>query len=412
MLAPKHYSFPITAITLLGLALTGCGADRASNTSQETKDKPVRSNLELATLSDEELTDGWISLFDGQTLFGWKAHSEADWQVVDKTIQVTSGEKGLLCTTTQFDNYILKVDFRADPKTNSGIFLRTEADIGPDDVTTRCYELNIAPSDNPFPTGSLVKRQKVEGDYMSDDWQAFEVRVDGPQVVVNLNGEEILSYEDPQPIGRGLIGLQHNEGEVAFRNIKLKPLGLDSIFNGKNLDGWKTYPDMDSEFSATDEGWLNVKNGRGQLETEESYGDFILQFECISNAPNLNSGIFFRCIPGDVMMGYESQIHNEYIDGERTAPVDCGTGGIFKRQDARIVAADDLKWFHNTIIADGPHFAIWVNGMQVTDWTDTREPNENPRRGLREEPGTIMIQGHDPTTDLSFRNMMIVEQAK
>jgi hypothetical protein len=105
------------------------------------------------------------------------------------------------------------------------------------------------------------------------------------------------------------------------------------------------------------------------------------------------------------MMGYESQIHNGYLDGDRSKPADCGTGGIFRRKDARRVMADDNQWFHKTIIAEGPHVAVWVNGRQVSDWTDQRKPHENPRKGLRLEPGTIMIQGHDPTTDLSFRNL-------
>ena len=45
--------------------------------------------------------------------------------------------------------------------------------------------------------------------------------------------------------------------------------------------------------------------------------------------------------------------------------------------------ADDLKWFYKTIVADGPHVAVWVNGYQVTDWTDTRPADPNPRKGLR-----------------------------
>ena len=40
-------------------------------------------------------------------------------------------------------------------------------------------------------------------------------------------------------------------------------------------------------------------------------------------------------------------------------------------------------------------------------WTDTRPAHENPRSGRRLAPGTIMIQGHDPTTNLSFRNLRI-----
>ena len=53
--------------------------------------------------------------------------------------------------------------------------------------------------------------------------------------------------------------------------------------------------------------------------------------------------------------------------------------------------------------------ACWVNGIQVSDWTDTRPANDNPRQGLRRAAGTLIIQGHDPTTDLSFRNLRAAE---
>jgi hypothetical protein len=56
--------------------------------------------------------------------------------------------------------------------------------------------------------------------------------------------------------------------------------------------------------------------------------------------------------------------------------------------------------------------ACWVNGVQVSDWTDPRAPDANPRKGLRVEPGTLIIQGHDPTTDLSFRNLRAGEMPK
>ena len=65
-----------------------------------------------------------------------------------------------------------------------------------------------------------------------------------------------------------------------------------------------------------------------QLESEKSYGDFVLQLECYSNGKHLNSGIFFRSIPGEYNNGYECQIRNEYKDNDRTQPVDFGTGTI------------------------------------------------------------------------------------
>ncbi|MEX2026481.1 MAG: DUF1080 domain-containing protein [Pirellulaceae bacterium] len=406
------------------VAVAGCEAKPVGNAPPPneaavpaaTEERPVSAAAPVAkvaeapqVLTEEELAEGWICLFDGKTLFGWQPHSKADWKVEDEAITVTSGEKGLLCTSVQFSDYVLKAEFQAAKGTNSGIFLRTAPVVGKDDIATKCYELNIAPSDNPFPTGSLVGRQKAQEVPESEDWQSFEVTLDGPQVTVTLNGEEVLAYEDPQPIGRGNIGLQLNEGTVAFKNLKLRPLNLKPMYDGKSLAGWKDHPQSKSKFTVTEAGEINVKNGSGSLETEKTYGDFVMQVECISHKPQLNSGIFFRCVSGSRMDGYESQIHNGFKNGDRTQPVDCGTGGIFRRVNARLVAADDGQWFHKTIIADGPRVAVWVNGYQVTDWTDPREPNANPRNGLRTEPGTIQIQGHDPTTDLSFRKLRIAE---
>jgi len=372
----------------------------ASSVSAEEPEAPN-------SLSPTELKEGWLLLFDGQTDYGWKAGSEADWKVVDGVIRVSAGKPGLLCTTTKFADYVLKVDFRSPAETNSGVFLRTP--LVATDPKADCYELNIAPPANPFPTGSFVGRKKADEVAPSDKWQTFEITAKGGEFTIVLDGRQVMTYTDPNPISSGFIGLQLNSGLVEFRNVKLKPLGTQSIFNGKDLAGWKTEGAMQSVFSVNKEGDLHVKNGKGQLETDKSYGNFILQLEGFVNGKGLNSGIFFRCIPGDVMMGYECQIHNAFKNHDRAQPADCGTGGIFRRQNARMVLPDDYEWFYQTIIADGAHISTWVNGVQVCDWTDDRPADENPRKGLRVKPGTIMIQGHDPTTDLSFRNLRIVE---
>ena len=396
----------------------------------------VVAQPKVNVLTDAELAEGWVLLFDGDTLFGWTALGNANWQAVDGAIRASYGEPGLLCTNSQFGDYELKVDFRVVTDGNSGVFLQTTANPTRADLTTKCYEVNISgEADAKWPTGTIVDRQTprwkpAEGDedrvihtretFMKEQyssavrppdrwWRTLEMRVGNGQVRVKLDGRTTADYTDLKPLGRGRIGLQFRTGQVEFRNVKLRPLGMESLFNGKDLAGWEPYPDMASVFSVTPEGWLHVQNGKGQLETTGRYGDFTLQLETYVNGQGLNSGIFFRSIPGDFWMGYESQISNAYQDGDRTKPTDCGTGGIFRRQNARKVVADDFAWFYTTIHADGPHMAVWVNGYQVSDWTDTRPPNENPRKGLRLEPGTIIIQGHDPTTDLKFRNLRVAE---
>jgi 3-keto-disaccharide hydrolase len=361
-------------------------------------------------LSQTELAQGWLLLFDGDSLFGLKPVTDANWKATDEMIRVESGTAGLLRTTSQWGNYSLKVDFRLSKKSVGGIFLRTSPI--PSDLKTRAIAIRLAGSEaeTTEPTGSLIDRQKsVLTEKLSDGWHTLEIRLDGARVTAIIDGKTVLDYLDPEPLGRGYIGLGFEQGPIEFRNFKLKPLGMKTIFNSKDLTGWKTYPEMKSVFSVTEKGEMNVKNGKGQLETADSYGDFTLQLEVFVNGKELNSGIFFRCIPSEAMNGYESQIQNGYKNNDRNQPADCGTGGIFRRTDARRVVADDFVWFRKTIHADGPHIGVWVNGYPVTDWTDSRKANKNPRRGLRLAPGTIQIQGHDPTTDISFRNIRISE---
>jgi len=366
------------------------------------------------TLTEEELDAGWIRLFDGRTLYGWKAASEVDWRVIDGTIRADQGEVGLLHTTSQWGDFQLKLDVRSAPGTNSGIFLRTPP--RPPHKPGRYYEVNIADQGtNDFPTGSLVHRQRAEGTHDSADWQTFDITADGGRFRVAIDGREVVDTTDPRPLGRGYIGLQFRQGRIEFRDIKLRPLNLETIFNGEDLGGWQVIEKFRGEkptameVDVTDEGAIRVTNGPGTLESKGQWKDFVAQLEIYSAGDELNSGVFFRTRPGEDWAGYESQIHNGYTDGDRNEPSNWGTGGIFRRQQARRIVADDHEWFHKTINVTDRHIAVWVNGIQVSDFTDRRPPADNARQGLYDKAGTIQFQGHDPTTDLRFRDIRVGE---
>jgi hypothetical protein len=103
------------------------------------------------------------------------------------------------------------------------------------------------------------------------------------------------------------------------------------------------------------------------------------------------------------------QIQNGFKGDDRTKPSDFGTGAIYRRVPARKVVPNDNEWFTMTLVAQGKHLATWVNGYQTVDWADDRKDDDNPRKGARTSAGHLSIQGHDPTTDLSFRNIRILE---
>ncbi len=401
-----------------------CGCRREAATSQvqpppaaETSPQPVEispqtyevgaDELLAMRLPAEEASEGWIRLFDGNTLFGWEIAGAANWRVEDGSIVVDSGAQCLLCTSVPWQDYVLTLEFKAGAETNSGVFLRTPLE--PDDPAIDCYEVNIAPDDNPFPTASVVKRQKVDESEAAQGfgtWRTMTMQLEGNHLQVSVDDKLVCDYTDSIGLSAGRIGLQHNSGRVEFRNIRLRPLGLKTLLDA-DLSMWKKYPEMPGEFSVTEEGWLHVQGGRTQLESNESYGNFVLLAESKLPKAEMNSGIFFRCIPGDEMMGYECQLSNEMKDGNPLAPADCGSGGIFRRQDARVVAGEPDQWATLLLVAHNEMMSAWVNGVQVSNWFDDRQPDENPRKGRRLDPGTLMIQGHDPGTDALLKQIRI-----
>ena len=164
----------------------------------------------------------WTSLFDSKSLKGWTAVTKTNWKVEEGAIVADGGEVGLLVHQDTYKNYELRLEFKADKGTNSGVFLNTLKKDNKVDST--CYELNIAPPDNPFPTGSLVGRVKYSEAGENNQWRKFEVRVVDGRVTVKLDGKQVVDYLSDPPASGKRLGLQKNSGRIAFRAIKVRKL--------------------------------------------------------------------------------------------------------------------------------------------------------------------------------------------
>lgn len=390
-------------------------------------------------ITEAEAAEGWISLFDGHSLFGWESNDQGvNWSVADGSITADSGPKGLLLTYTPFADYQFRCDFQMAAGGNSGVFLRTLAN--PQSVETDCYEVNIV-DEHPagFLTGAIVGFQKTaEPIQGSGGWHTFVLTANGPRITVALDGKEVAAYDDVRPEARrsGLIGLQKNEGKIEFKNIALKPLNQKPIFNGTDLTGWRVVPGSQGEFTL-DEGTIHVKGGEGFLETESQHKDFVLQAQVRTNAEAVNTGVFFRAETGTEKAksnGYEMQVDSGFDVGPdiprdfpfpnksatdevlrdtmlmfRGSPTNAGTGAIFRRVNARRAVSTDKEWATVTLIASGPRVSTYVDGYSVVHWEDTRKPDPNPRKGQRLDAGHLSLQAHDPGTDASFRAITIRE---
>ncbi len=184
---------------------------------------------------------------------------------------------------------------------------------------------------------------------------------------------------------------------------------LKPLFDGNDLHGWSTDRAEKCTFEVTKAGELHLTNGPGQIDTAGGLHELRAAARLQGEWRRVEFGHLLSDAAQGRWAGYESQIQNEFKDGDRTKPKDFGTGAIYRRQPARHVVPNDREWFTKTIVADGPHFAVWVNGYQVSDWTDTRPEKENGREGRRLGGGAIAIQGHDATTDFLFRNIRAAE---
>lgn len=367
------------------------------------------------SLTPKEIAEGWLLLFDGETTFGWTMEGAAKWRVANGTIVADAGGYGWLRTNTQFADYSLKVDFQTAADGNSGIFLRSAKGKDPH---ISGYELQIYDGHPKFPTGSILDAGRTNKKVRIDPakWHTYEVFHVGTRCLVKLDGKKVLELTDSKALN-GHLGLQFNPNKpVAFRNIKVRPLGLAPLFNNRNLSGWQEVqpakaPTEPAQWSVK-RGLLHVEKGPGQLETKTLYDDFVLQLDVRTNSkdPNFhpNSGVFFRGTPMGYWTGYEIQIRNEFSDGDRTKPVDTGTGGIYFHQPARRVVGTDNEFYTKTIVAQGRHIATWINGYPVANWEDPYPEGTSPRnKQALLKAGPISLQAHDPKTNLDFRNIRI-----
>ena len=361
--------------------------------------------LMAARLPAEELDVGWIRLFDGQSLMGWRNAGNADWKIEEGVLVATQGDPGLLCTSVRFSDFELMLEYKGSDRTNSGVFLRTPS--APTNPAQDCLEFNIAPPDNAFPTGSLVGRAKVSEQVAvpeSGEWHTLHAMVDRDHIQTWVNGQMSTDYMDTTGLTAGFIGLQFREGTIRFRNVKVRPISY-AILPAKDLKDFNS-PAGEVKAELTSDGSLTLKGGKGRIELLQPHANGCFQIAVQTLAENVNSGFFFRCIPGEELNGYECQIHHGFKD-DRRRPVDAGMGAVFRRQNARAVLSDAAEKTYLSVIADGPLISSWVNGVQVVDWQDTRKPDENPRKGSRIEAGTIMLQSHDAECNVRFDHLGI-----
>lgn len=188
-----------------------------------------------ANAAEAEGADGWIRLFDGESLDGWKTTQEnpKSWKVEDGAI-VAFGPRSHLFYLGggPYKNFEFKADVMTEPGSNSGIFLHTQyQDEG---WPTHGYEVQINNTHrDPVKTGSLYNTVKLfESAAQDKKWWTQKITVQDNHVTVEIDGKQVVDYPEPADkagpvkLSQGTFALQAHDPDsvVHFKNIYLKPL--------------------------------------------------------------------------------------------------------------------------------------------------------------------------------------------
>ena len=168
-------------------------------------------------------TDDWIVLFDGTDLENWTTTGEVNWNIDGNVVQADTGS-GMLVTRQRYGDFQLKLEFWADEKTNSGVFIRCS---GTEDITpASCYEVNIFDTrpDQSFRTGAIVDVSPPASVINTEGrWNTYEIIAHGTHMKIILNGTTTVDAHDDR-LGEGHIALQYAAGGIKFRNVRIRDL--------------------------------------------------------------------------------------------------------------------------------------------------------------------------------------------
>jgi hypothetical protein len=181
-----------------------------------------------AAFAEEKKDDkGWIQLFNGKDLTGWKTHPDdkAKWEVKDGTIVGSGGVGHLYSERDDYENFHYRVEAMINDKGNSGQYFRTQFAKG----FPPGFEAQInATHGDPVKTGSLYNYVKIfKCPHKPNEWFTQEVIADGNHIVIKVNGETTVDTVIPNiKFTKGHFAIQqHDPGSVVkVRKIEYKPL--------------------------------------------------------------------------------------------------------------------------------------------------------------------------------------------
>lgn len=410
--------------------------------------------------------EGFVSLFNGKDLTGWKGLVEnpiarakmkpaqlakaqvkadenmrKDWKVEDGMLVFEGSGYDNLCTEKQYGDFEMYVDWMLDPagpEADAGIYLRGTPQVQIWDTS----RVNVGAQ---VGSGGLYNNQVNESkpskvaDNKLGEWNSFYIKMVGDRVTVVLNGEKVVddvileNYWDRKlpifPIEQ--IELQAHGSKVYYRNIYVKELerkepfklsaeeekeGFKMLFDGTNMHEW-TGNTVDYTLEDGCISMIPSKSYGGNLYTKDEYGNFVYRFE-FQLTPGANNGVGIRTpMEGDAAyVGMEIQIldceHPIYKDITPLQHHGSVYGILPANPDHHKAFKPVGEWNTEEIVANGDHIRVTVNGVVILDG-NIREATKNGTTDHKEHPGLFNKKGHigflGHGSPVKFRNIRIKE---
>ena len=246
----------------LALMLCSCkpsGQNKSGNTDSSAAEEPSKN-----ALTAEEINDGWVLLFDGKTTSQWKNFNQdklSGWLVEEGCLmgQGLGGDiGGDIVSVKEYDNFILKWDWKLGPHGNSGVMYHVVEDVKYAAAYETGPEYQIIEDEdfrdedgNPYPIEDWQSTAADYAMYVANDqkkvnlreWNSAMILFTPEKAEYWLNGKKVVefvpwsddwnerrnsgkwdAYPDYGRARTGKICLQDHGSKIWFRNIKIKEL--------------------------------------------------------------------------------------------------------------------------------------------------------------------------------------------
>lgn len=189
--------------------------------------------------------DGFVSLFDGKTMTGWKnAYEWGQIEVKDGEIHLTGEKKFFVITEKLYSDFVFEGDvFIPEGKANSGFIFRGlvepnkvygyQAEVDGDatrkwsgglyDEGRRQWFISPIKAD---PESVKAFRERAGDAFKRNDWNTYRITCQGKKIKIEVNGVVTTDVEDGMD-ATGVIAIQHHgeKGQTyKFRNLRVKEL--------------------------------------------------------------------------------------------------------------------------------------------------------------------------------------------